>query len=345
MRSFKAYAATTKGIFLGLLLGSLLLLPAGCGSDSKDPAPSLDGDSDVTPDGDTEREQEAEVIKTATLFKVGYAEVDFTPPTGTVMGAYGTPGGGRKTEGVHDNLRGQLMLFTNDAGKPSSSSRWTLRATSSNTAIGTIPRPPDGEAPAVREIRQNIAAALKGTVDLAPEHIVMASSHSHASPDMIGFFQKSKTGPDKALARDYRDKLVQAAKTAAAGLVEADVYFGKTEIVGLSGDSGNCYNGKLDNSVNIIQAKKKGRRSHLHRRQLRFAPHHPRRRQPPGFGRLRLGLPRRAGKGHRRQGRLSARAAGGDSLGGRCKCRATAGIAPTTSVKSLPMPSRKRCRS
>lgn len=254
MRSFKATSAPAKEVCLALLLLGLLLLPMGCGSDSKT-EPGLDGDTDTALDGD--KESEAEVVKTATLFKVGYAEADFTPPTGTVMGAYGTPGGGRKTESVHDNLRGQLMLFTNDAGQAFIIISMDLAGYFFEYGNWNDPKTADGEAPAVREIRKNIVDALKGTIDMQPEQIVMTSSHSHASPDMIGFFQASNKGPDKALARSYRDKLVQAAKDAAAGLVEADIYFGKTEIIGLSGDSSGCYGGKIDNSVNIIQAKTK----------------------------------------------------------------------------------------
>lgn len=230
---------------------------AGACKGTPDPVCQSDGDSENERENESAESDTEGVALIPTTFRVGYAEIDSTPPTGTVMGAYGVPGGGRKTTGVHDRLRSQVMLFVNDAGQS-----FILIATDFSGYFFEYgdwndPSTPDGEAPGLREIRQNIAAALKGVVPIAPESIVLTSSHSHASPDMAGFFQASNKGPDKALARFYRDQFVQAAKDAATGLVDADLFFGKTEIGGLSTDSKGCYGGKIDNSISLIQAKKK----------------------------------------------------------------------------------------
>ncbi|MBI5481732.1 MAG: hypothetical protein HY906_22945 [Deltaproteobacteria bacterium] len=48
-------------------------------------------------------------------FLVGYAEVDVTPPVGTIMGGYGPPGGFRRATGTHDPLLAQVAVIANDA--------------------------------------------------------------------------------------------------------------------------------------------------------------------------------------------------------------------------------------
>lgn len=252
MRSLKLRQGLTLTA-LGLILAFGLLV--GCGS-SSDPTPPADGDSEAENDSDADT-----TVKTATKFMVGYGEADLTPPVGTVMGAYGTPGGGRKTEGVHDNLRGQVLLFVNDAGQAymmitADMAGWFYEYGAWSAPNGA------GEAPGVREIRKNIVEALKDKLELTPESIVITSSHSHAAPDLIGFFQKTNTGPDRALLRSYRDKLVQAAKDAQANLQDATLYFGKSELVGLSGGglggkSNPWKDSEIDNSLNIMQAKDK----------------------------------------------------------------------------------------
>lgn len=207
-------------------------------------------------DGDVAENEEADSEAppiTPTKFLVGFAEKDITPPLGTVMGAYGAPGGGRKIEGVHDRLRAQVMLFLNDAGQ----ALVLVAMDISGAGFEFGDWNANGDAPGLREMRVSMAAAVSSQLTLAPEQIVLGSSHSFASADAMGFFQKSDNGPDKALLQNMSSKLSLALQMAVESLAEADLYFGSAELAGLSGDSSNCYNGHLDNSIAILQARKK----------------------------------------------------------------------------------------
>jgi hypothetical protein len=178
-------------------------------------------------------------------FRFGYAEVDVTPPVGTIMGGYGAPGQGRVTTGTHDPLLAQAALFVNDAGQ-------AFLIVSADLA-GYMWEFADW-GPGIKVLRQAITAALAPAVTLAPEHIVVASSHSHAAPDLVGFNQDMGKGPDKALLAEMQRKLTDAAVAAAAALADAELWLGTTELVGASERDKGC-SPVLDTSVAILQAR------------------------------------------------------------------------------------------
>jgi hypothetical protein len=177
-------------------------------------------------------------------FRVGYAEADLTPPVGTILGGYGIPGQGRTTTGTHDALRGQVALFANDAGEA-----FLIVAVDLAGYLWDF-----GDwGPGIKTLRQSIATALAPTLTISPSHIVVASSHSHAAPDVSGFNQDLGQGPDKELLANLQRLLTDAAVVAAASLTDADVRFGTTGLVGNSSRDKDC-SPVLDTSVAVLQA-------------------------------------------------------------------------------------------
>ncbi len=183
--------------------------------------------------------------RTASRFRMGYAETDITPPVGTILGAYGVPGEGRVTTGTHDPLMGQAALFVNDLGD-------AFLIVSVDLA-GYMWDFGDW-GPGIKVLRESIVAALAPTVALLPEHIVIASSHSHASTDLMGFSQEIGEGPNKDLLAAHIQKLTAVAVAAAANLDDTRLFFGSTDLVGLSARDKDC-SPVLDNSVAILQAR------------------------------------------------------------------------------------------
>jgi len=179
-------------------------------------------------------------------FLAGYAEVDISPPEGIVMGGYGLPGGVRTTTGVPDPLRAQGLFLQNEAGQA------FLLITVDNSGwfweFG-------GEGPGIREVRQRISEGLAGKVALKPEQILVAVSHSHASPDLMGFWQAPHTPIPREFVDWHADKVVHAGLAAAtAELKRAQLYQGATELVGYSGRDNGCST-VLDNTVGILQVR------------------------------------------------------------------------------------------
>jgi hypothetical protein len=178
-------------------------------------------------------------------FLAGYAEVDVTPPEGIVMGGYGMPGGLRTTTGVHDPLRAQALLLRNDAGQA------FLLITVDNSGwfweFG-------GEGPGIREVRQRISQGLAGSVELSPEQILVTVSHSHASPDLMGFWQPFNTPIPREFVEWHADRVVEAGLKAAGALKRVALFHGSTELVGYSGRDNGCST-VLDNNVGILQVR------------------------------------------------------------------------------------------
>lgn len=179
-------------------------------------------------------------------FQVGYAQVVITPPVGTILGGYGVPGQGRRATGTHDPLLAQAALFVNDLGQ--------AFLVISVDLVGYMWD--FGEwGPGVKSAREAIAQALQSLVPIEPEHILIASSHSHAAPDLVGLNQDFGQGPDKTLLADMQRWLTGVAVAAARDLRDAELWFGTTELVGLSARDMNC-SPVLDNSVAIVQARR-----------------------------------------------------------------------------------------
>jgi hypothetical protein len=183
--------------------------------------------------------------RVASRFRLGYAETDITPPLGTILGGYGVPGQERKTTGTHDPLMGQAALFVNDLGE-------AFLILTADLA-GYMWDFGDW-GPGIKVLRESIVTALAPTLTLLPDHIVIASSHSHGATDLMGFNQDIGQGPDKDLLATHVRKLTEVAVAAAAALQEAQVLFGSAELVGLSARDKNC-SPVLDTSVGILQAR------------------------------------------------------------------------------------------
>jgi hypothetical protein len=240
-----------------LVMAGIGLALAACSTDS-DPATdgdaadgdTVDGDAidgDIA-DGDLDEESEFDADPEAdiepTEFRMGFATADVSPPLGTVMGGFGAPGGYRDMEEINDPLLAQVALFVNDAGQ-------AFIIISQDTAGYSFDFGDWG--PGVKALRESISEALSGSVPIAPQHIMLGASHSHASTDLVGFWQDIGEGVPKDLLDWHVAEITAAAVEAAANLQPVTISFASTELVGFSGRD---YEGLtvLDNSVTILRA-------------------------------------------------------------------------------------------
>jgi len=186
-----------------------------------------------------------EPAPTGLPFVAGYAEVDVTPPDGIAMGGYGMPGGLRNIEGVHDRLRAQALYLANDAGQA-----FLLVTIDSAGYFWEM----GGSGPGVREVRQRLAEETASTVKLAPEQILVAVSHSHASPDLMGFWQPFHTPIPADFLEWHASRVVEAGVAATQAPARAQLFQGATELVGYSGRDNDCST-VLDDTVGVLQAR------------------------------------------------------------------------------------------
>jgi hypothetical protein len=182
---------------------------------------------------------------TPTQFLVGYAEVDVTPPLDTVMAAYGPPGGYRRSDGTHDPLLAQIAVVANDADQA--------------FVLVTIDVPGfmydfDTWGPGIKDIRLAMVEAVKGKLVLHPGKILFSSSHTHAGPDLIGFFQPNKTGAPKEYLAQLLADIPAGLARAVDGLQPGTMHYTATELVGYTGRDNDCSD-VIDNSVTIMQAR------------------------------------------------------------------------------------------
>ncbi|RJO63784.1 MAG: hypothetical protein C4523_19445 [Myxococcales bacterium] len=220
-------------------------LTAACGGEKTEPA--VDGDEDGDGDADID-ETDPDPVTEPTKLLLGYGEADVSPPLGTVLGGFGAPGGVRKITAIHDPLLAQAALFVNDAGEA-----FLLISLDSAGYFFEF-----GDwGPGVRELRRTIAERLADKVTLLPEHILVASSHSHAATDLVGFWQRVKEGVPKDLLGWHVEKITEAAAAAADKLEQVELYYGETELVGYSGRDRQCSE-IIDNSVSVLQARYAG---------------------------------------------------------------------------------------
>jgi hypothetical protein len=193
-------------------------------------------------DGDGDSTGEVEAL---TSLMVGYGEADVTPPVGTPLGGFGPPGGGRVMTGVHDPLLAQAALFVNPGGQ--ALVVITLDATGAFYDFGDW-------APGVGAWREDVAAALAPELDLAPEHVLITTSHSHAATDLAGFWQRRGEGVPLPVLDLTRDGILSAVDAARASLTPATLYTAAGELVGFTGRDQGCSD-VLDNTVGVLQAR------------------------------------------------------------------------------------------
>ena len=177
--------------------------------------------------------------------RFGYFEVDLTPPVGTILGGFGYPGGTRKSTANHDPLLGQAALFVNGAGQ--SFLLITVDSAGYMYDFGDW-------GPGIAVLRQRIAEALQGKVDIAPEQVLLTSSHTHAGTDLMGFWVRAGGGADKGLLDWHITELTRAAVAAADALAPAELWLGATTLTGISKRDGPCSD-VTDDSVEILQVR------------------------------------------------------------------------------------------
>jgi len=111
-----------------------------------------------------------------------------------------------------------------------------------------------GSGPGIREVRQRIAQATAGTAGLSPEQILITVSHSHASPDLMGFWQPFHTPIPADFLEWHAARVVEAAVAATAAPVAAQIFQGATALVGYAGRDSGCST-VLDDTVGILQVR------------------------------------------------------------------------------------------
>ncbi len=102
-------------------------------------------------------------------------------------------------------------------------------------------------------MREEISEALASTIRIAPEQIVVSSTHSHGASDLMGFSQPIGEGPDPELLRSTIDAITAAAVDAASDMKAVTLRFGSTRLSGLSYRDKDC-SPVLDEEVSIMQA-------------------------------------------------------------------------------------------
>jgi len=177
--------------------------------------------------------------------RFGYAEVDLTPPVGTILGGFGYPGGTRKSTADHDPQYGQAALFVNGQGQ--SFLLLTLDSAGYLYDFGDW-------GPGVAVLRQRISEALQGQVNIEPEHVLLTSSHTHAGTDLMGFWVRAGEGPDKDLLDQHITELTRISVEAADALAPAELWLGRTALPGVAKRDGPCSD-VTDDSVEILQVR------------------------------------------------------------------------------------------
>ncbi|MEA3364337.1 MAG: neutral/alkaline non-lysosomal ceramidase N-terminal domain-containing protein [Candidatus Hydrogenedentes bacterium] len=130
---------------------------------------------------------------------VGAATAPINPENGTWLAGYSPS---RRSTEVHDNLYAKAVVF-NDGKTPVA----LVTLDSLGTMYDTI-----------QQIRARAAKKVKG-IDLPAERVIVQSTHTHCSPDVIGIY-----GPDQATCgRDpkYMNLLIETASNQVAQAAEA----------------------------------------------------------------------------------------------------------------------------
>lgn len=152
----------------------------------------------------------------AEALKVGFAEKDITPEVSKQaepvwMAGYGP---GRRATSVHDPIMVRAMVLQHE------SQRYAI---ASVDLIGL-------QNDLVRRIRERLPGYL---------HITVASTHNHASPDVIGIWGETifKRGANEAYLQNVVDRTVECIETASKECKEVSAKFGTAEDATLLDDS------------------------------------------------------------------------------------------------------------
>jgi hypothetical protein len=175
-----------------LILVAVIAVVAGCTQQ----APPKESPVAETP---IERTPNAQPAAPEAGLRVGVAAAPINPDDGTWLAGYSPS---RQSAGIHDNLYAKAVVF--DDGK-------TPVALVTLDSIGTM-------YDTIQQIRARAAEKVKA-IELPPERVVVQSSHTHCSPDVIGIY-----GPDQTTCgRDpkYMAKLVETASDQVAAAAAA----------------------------------------------------------------------------------------------------------------------------
>ncbi len=224
---------------LGVFLFLMAYLCLACGGEDDG---GVYGDEET---GDNESVLELEMDIEPTGFVVGYAEVDVSPPLGTILGGYGGPAQNRGITAFNDPLMAQILYVANDAGQ-------NFMMISLDTAGYFYDFGDWG--PGIKQLRENISEKVGDKVHLPPEHILLGASHSHAAIDLVGFWQAAGDGVPLDILNFILENITDAAVEAVDSAEGGEIFAAETELVGYTDRDSGCST-VLDNTVSVLQAR------------------------------------------------------------------------------------------
>ena len=166
--------------------------------------------------------------------RVGASSTAINPASGTYLGGYGKA---RPCTGVHDDLYAKAIVF--DDGK-------MPVALVVLDSVGT-------QYDTVQEIRKRASIETKA-VSLPPERVIVCSTHTHCSPDVIGIYgpDETTTGRSPAYLKLLVEKAAAQVAAAAVNLQPATLAWAKA--VGGEWAVNDCEPEVLIRKVTILQA-------------------------------------------------------------------------------------------
>lgn len=145
-------------------------------------------------------------------WQVGAAKVAITPDRPVWLAGYSRDS---KSDGVHDDIWARAMAIDNGS------------ATVLILAVDLIGL----MRPDVNDIRRDLT-----TEQLPFDHIIVASTHNHSGPDVIGLWHvdRGKSGVDFAYLDTVKARMVRVGKAALADLKPAALLVSRNEVLGIS---------------------------------------------------------------------------------------------------------------
>ena len=165
--------------------------------------------------------------------RVGASSTEINPGAGTYLGGYGQA---RRCTGVHDNLYAKAVVF-NDGD---------------STVALVILDSVGAQYDTVQEIRKQASAETKA-IALPPERILVCSTHTHCSPDVIGIYgpDETTTGRTPAYMKLLVERAAGQVAAAAAALQPATLAWAKA--VGGEWAVNDCEPEVLIRKVTVLQ--------------------------------------------------------------------------------------------
>lgn len=195
-------------LFLGLIVGSAL----SCSGDDDDPSNDDDDDDNDNDDNNDDTSDDDDNDDTdLPVLKVGFARVDVTPDHSVIMGGYGVAVISdifcRWSSGIHDPIYATAVAFEHPDAEPVILVHLDV--------VGVM-------LTDTKVIQAGVANALA----IPAENILLASSHSHGSPDTLGLWgviSPPQTGRDDEFIAGMIDGAIAAGITAYESLVPANL--------------------------------------------------------------------------------------------------------------------------